>query len=217
MRKWTLKHVALFLGASSLVFNAYAVDPGFYLGLMAGPATNSGGTQQAQVENSAETTPATPSSNQFGSRAFMGYKINRFAGFEGGFTYYSGINYDTKDVPTCGGATVRVRDIDLLAKGYLPFGQSFAVTGKAGAAVVYQTTSGALNPSGTTECGKTTYENNYRPTYGVGVEYTLNQRWVAEIDWNRLEAGNAAGSVDFFGFGVSYHIVDTYCGQFLCD
>lgn len=217
MNKRIFKPLALAAIVSGFIINAYATEPGFYMGLMGGPATNSGGEQQAQVQDSAATTPATPKSNQFGSRAFMGYKINRFAGFEGGITYFSGISYDTKDVETCSGATVRVRDFDLLARGYLPLGTSFNVFGKAGAAVVYQTTSGALNPSGTTECGKTTYETNYRPTASIGVSYDLSQNWEAEISWNRLEAGNAAGSIDFYAFGFSYHIVSTYCGQFLCD
>ena len=54
----------------------------------------------------------------------MGYKVNQYAGVEGGLTYFSGINYDTKGVQTCSGTNVRVRDFDILGKGDIPIGSS---------------------------------------------------------------------------------------------
>ena len=44
----------------ALAAPAYAVAPGLYMGLAAGPATNNGGTQQLQVQGSPTTTPANP-------------------------------------------------------------------------------------------------------------------------------------------------------------
>lgn len=223
MRKRILKHLSLAIITSGFVINAYAVDPGFYLGLMVGPASSTGGTQQAQIEDSADTTPVDPSSNPFGSRLFMGYKINQFAGVEGGLTYFSKITYDTKDpnVETCNSPEISVRDFDLVAKGMIPL-RSFEIYGKAGLAIVYTTTSGSLNP-GTgdpnipTECGKSENAITYRPTVSAGVSYDLSQNWVADVSWNRIMVGDKVSNMDFFALGFSYHFVDIYCGQFLCD
>jgi opacity protein-like surface antigen len=211
-----LKRVALTAIASSTVISAYAVGPGFYMGMALGPATNTGGTQQVQVKHASFTTPATPKSKQFGSNLFMGYKINQYAGFEGGLTFFSSIHYDTKGVDPCSGATTRVRDLDVVAKGELPF-YSFNLFGKGGVAVVYETTSGSLNPSGSTLCGKNTYRTKFAPTISVGAGYDLNQNWVVDVSWTRLLAGGAASNVDMYGLGFSYHFVDVFCGQFLCD
>lgn len=217
MRQRIVKLISF--GALSVIScNVFAVAPGFYMGMMLGPATNNGGTQQAQV-NATTTTPATPKSTQFGTRIFMGNKIGNYFAFEGGLTYFSNVNYDTKGVQTCSGTTARVRDFDFVGKGIFPVAHAFDIFGKAGAALVYQTTSGGLNPisSGTTgQCGQTQYQNNIRPTVSVGASYDINQNWVADLSWNRIMVGGVLSSVDLYALGISYHFVDIYCGQFLC-
>lgn len=215
MRRRIVKQLTLAVIAGGFVANADAVAPGFYLGLMGGPATNSGGTQQAQVQGSATTTPVTPKSKQFGSRLFMGYKINQYADIEGGLDYFSSVSYDTKSVETCSGATVRVRGLDVMGKGEVPVG-AFSLYGKAGAALIYQSASGALTPDLSSECGRTTYSNKFVPTVAIGAGYDLSQNWVADISLTRLMVGNQLSNVDLFALGISYHFVDVYCGQFLC-
>lgn len=202
--------------AASFALNTQAVGPGFYMGLMMGPATNDGGTQQAQT-GPFTTTPATPKSNQFGSRVFMGYQMNNYFAFEGGLNYFTGIKYDTKNVNTCSSVQARIRSFDVLGKGIFPFGEAFDVYGKAGVALVYQTLSGALNPMFGSQCGKTTYSTKFRPAASIGASYAFNQNWVIDISWNRTMVGSVVKNVDFFGVGLSYHFVDKYCGQFLCD
>jgi len=217
MQKRILKKIAVIVLTQGMAISAYAVAPGFYMGVMAGPATNSGGTQQAQMQTpTTTTTPVTPKSTQFGSRLLMGYKINKYAGFEGGLTYISGVNYDNKGVNTCSSTNVRVRDFDFVGKGQIPMGNSFDVFGKAGAAIVYQSTSGALNPRLNQDCGNTQYTNKVAPTVSVGASYDLNQNWVADASWNRIMLGGPLSNVDFYALGISYHFVDVYCGQFLC-
>ena len=74
MSKRIFRH-PLLIAATSLMFaNTYAVAPGFYMGLMTGPATNNGGEQQAQVQGSATTTTATPKSTQIGTRILWATK-----------------------------------------------------------------------------------------------------------------------------------------------
>lgn len=215
-------------GPSSSAYPQFGVAPGFYLGVMAGYATNNGDDQQATILNDPnfKTTLATPRKKQFGSRLFLGYKMNYIASIELGVTYFSKIDYDTKGVQTCTGASNRIRDIELLGKAEVGFLQ-FNLFGKAGVAVVYQTPSGAFNPPqpvpgsnppyiapGT--CGKSEYTTKWAPVVSVGVSYTLNQTWVFDVSATRIQTGGIAKSVDFYALGLSYHFVDVYCGQFLC-
>lgn len=219
MKRRILKNIMSIVLAGS-VANAYAVAPGFYMGIMGGPATNTGGTQQIQTFSAvppSTTVTGNPRSTQFGSRLYMGYKMNKYASTEMGFGYFSGIHYDTKGVETCSGATARVRDIDFVGKGAMPIGSMFDVFMKAGVALAYQTTSGALNPQVNLNCGKSTYTSKFSPTVSVGASYDLNQSWVVDASWTRLMVGGAASNIDFYGLGISFHIVDVYCGQFLCN
>jgi opacity protein-like surface antigen len=214
MYRRILKQIVVFT-AGCFAINTYAVAPGFYMGLMLGPATNNSGNQQAQTTFNT-TTLATPKSNQFGTRAYMGYQLNHYAAFEGGIDYFTGVKYDTKNVPTCSSVQARVRGFDIVGKGSLPV-YSFDIYGKAGVAFIYQTYSGALNPDTNNACGDSTHQTKFSPTVSIGGSYAFNQNWVTDISWNRIQVGGVIKSVDFFGLGISYHFVDKYCGQFLCE
>lgn len=204
--------------ASLLTSNAFAVLPGFYMGLMLGPANNNGNPVQAQVISTPPSTvEATPKSQQFGTRLYMGYKASQNWGGEGGFTEYSGIKYDAGDANTCSSPTVRIRDFDIVVRGSYTFANTgFEAFAKAGPAFTYMSTSGCLNPQLNQECGKTTYTTQVKPTASVGVSYDMTQNWVIDASWNRLFAGAPISSMDMYALGISYHFVDTYCGQFLC-
>lgn len=205
-----------FFAISAFVGSVYAVAPGFYMGIMAGPATND--ASDAYAKTASGTPPitlVTPQSSQFGSRAFLGYKFNNYAATEFGFTYFSTISYDSGGVTTCSGTTARARDMEVVGKLSYPI-YSFEPYAKAGAAVVYSMTSGGLN-SGPNECGKTQYNNQIKPTYSVGAGYDLSQNWVADASLNRLIVPGSISSMTYFALGISYHFVDKYCGQFLCE
>ncbi len=45
------------------------------------------------------TQIGNPSSTQFGTRAYLGYKFNTYAGFELGFTFFSGIQFQVSQNP----------------------------------------------------------------------------------------------------------------------
>ena len=216
MRRGNLKHLVLTVFMSGFTINAYATGSGLYLGLMGGPATNTGNNQPIQVQNSARTVMGTPKSKQFGSRAFVGYQINQYGAIEAGLWYFTGIKYNTHNVPTCAGPQLRIRDFDLLGKGMFPFG-NFNVYGKAGAALVYQTKSGSLNPTGNTTCGKTVYVTKFRPTVSLGASYDLSPNWQVDVSANQIMVGSPANNVITYALGFSYHFVTRYCGQFLCD
>jgi opacity protein-like surface antigen len=211
---------------------------------MGGPATNSGGTQQAVVQQdyslpagpglplpSPTFTPVTPKSTQFATRAYLGYQFSRIAAFELGFQFYSTIKYDAKHVATLGDPTVRVRDVDLLFKGIIPFRDWFDVFAKAGIGYTYVTTGSAFNPSIQNTPANTTtgqpatstivtrneYITKVSPIISIGADYNINQNWVADITYTNMQVGNKVNSVSNISIGFSYHFVDKYCGQFLCD
>lgn len=209
----------LLLIALAVSHPVYAVRPGFYMGFMAGPATNNASDQQAQTQGGLGYPPtitATPKSQQFGSRIFMGYKASEYAGFEMGGTFFSTIRYDTGNVQTCSAANARVRDIDVLGKFSYPV-YSFEPYAKAGVAVAYQTTAGAFNPDFSGDCGKSSNITKYVPTYSLGVGYDLTQNWVIDLSANRTNVSGKVGSMTMYALGISYHFVDVYCGQFLCS
>lgn len=221
MRQWKTKlsftNFSLAILSFFFIANAHAMSPGFYLGLMTGPAINSGRSQSAQVLNSVTTTSVTPKRTQFGVRAFLGYKYNYYLSLESGITFFSRIKYDTHGVQTFSDPYVQVEDLDLVAKGEIPF-YAFAAYGKIGVAAVHELVSGVLNPSGS----PTFTSNNrgsikVRPTASLGLSYDATQNWQLDASLNRVVTGGPPSNIDFFALGFSYHFVDTYCGQFLCD
>lgn len=214
------KGITLAAGLLSILSaNAYAVLPGFYMGLMLGPTNNSGNDVQVQTLSTPPTTvTATPQSQQFGTRLYMGYKSTPYFGAEGGLTYYSGIGYDAGNANTCSNPNIRIRDFEVLLRGSYPIKDSgFEVFAKAGPALVYMTKSGCMNPDFTQECGKSTYTTQVKPSAAVGLSYNMNQNWVVDASWNRLFAPSPVSTMDWYALGISYHFVDTYCGQFLCE
>jgi len=237
---------------SGFASSAYAINPGFYMGLMMGPATNGGSTATVQVQPlptanhpTAYTSTANPKSTQFGSRLYLGYKFNQYAGFEGGFTYFSGINYILANQQTgcpanggpcvpAGGTTARVRSIDVVGKIDYSYSNTIGIFGKLGVAAVYTTTPGALNVTSykvivtskpnapvvttkTINSGSNTYQTKLAPVFALGASYDLNQNWQMDLTWTREFVGSSLGYMDLYSLGLSYHFVDKYCGQFLCD
>ncbi len=158
-----MRHVVLKIMLASILvteaMQAYAIGNGFYLGMMAGPATNNVPSMQATklydppfptpypyASAPPGTTIANPRANQFGIRIFMGNQFNQFAAFEVGGMFWSTIRYNSRGVSIYGSPDQRVRDIDVMLKGILPF-RSFNIYGKIGAAATYLTSGGTFNMS----------------------------------------------------------------------
>jgi hypothetical protein len=163
MKNGMLKSIVFALSCVAAV-NAEAIGNGFYIGVMAGPATNSASSLPALKSplppitnpgatslfgatgvSKLPTTQANPKSTQFATRIFLGNQFNQFAGFELGGTFFSTIQYDTRGVAIYGGADQRVRGLDLVMKGILPLA-TFSLYGKAGVAATYITTGPTFDP-----------------------------------------------------------------------
>lgn len=237
MQKRKLSRAVLAVACSLCAANAMAIAPGLYLGLMMGPGSNDGSQQPMQVLPAptaalpnALTWPSNPKSTQFGSRIFMGYKFNTYAGFEWGFSYFSGISYKLQSpspgMTPAAGTTARVRSIDLLGKLDYSYNDTIGIFGKLGVAAIYSTTPGALNitnyptntPAGQPikNTGSNTYRTKLSPTFSIGASYDFNQSWQMDFSWTRLFIGSSISTMNLYALGLSYHFVDVYCGQFLC-
>lgn len=239
MRKGMIKIVIASMMTAGLVSHASAMGNGFYMGLMVGPANNGSATLTAQAANlpgdpsldctkNACPIPASPHSQQFGTRLFIGNQFNQYAAFEGAFDFFSTVKYDTRDVKTLGDASQRARTVDVLLKGIMPLSY-FSVFGKLGVAMTYLTTGGSFNPELVQDPKlpndpnakiintSNAYTNKFSPVYGIGASYDINQNWLIEFDYMNFAVGGAMGNVTLYGLGLSYHFTDKYCGQFLCD
>lgn len=76
--------------------------------------------------------------------------------------------------------------------------------------------SGPIN-SNFAQCGSSSYSTKYDPIFTVGISYDFTQSGVLDLSYTRLITGGAPKNMDFIALGISYHFVDIYCGQFLCD
>lgn len=192
---------------------AYAVRDGFYFGAQLGQ-TN---IHSKPATLQASTTPLTyatvsPKSTGVGERLFIGYNINEHAGIEGGITHYASATYR---VPGGGSnPQQRLNSFEFLGKGMFPFDQTgISLFGKAGVSYARSSSSRSLTTNGNSN---TSSSSSFRPALGVGVSYDLSQNWVVDLSANRVLSGGGIQNADFVALGISYHIVDKYCGQFLC-
>jgi hypothetical protein len=192
---------------SCLSAAAFATGAGFYIGGQAGLSNTHNPTQTVYVT---PNVTVSPSNTGPGMRLFAGYGFNQYAAFEGGFTQY----YSSKYSVSGNNPTIQENGIDMVAKGMYPI-YSVAVFGKAGIAFIRQSISGALNPN---PGGKASSSIFVYPTVALGVSYDFSQNWVGDLSFSRvlkIKSGSLQNA-DFISFGISYHFVDVYCGQFLC-
>lgn len=189
-----------------------AISPGFYIGLMGGPMYVQGKTVSANLTNGG-TTPATPTKNQAGGRLYVGYRFNTWATFEVGGTYFSTVNFHTQE-PPCGRTKVTFGTGDIVLKLGVPV-YIFQLQAIGGAAINYMINTSALNQDRT--CDKSFNQYTFGATYGVGAMLAIGQNVSIDFSATHITVGALIGSANFYALGFSYHFVDVFCGQFLCD
>jgi opacity protein-like surface antigen len=210
---------------------AHAMAEGFYLGFMLGPVKTSAKSVRVQALQPPGTPPpllvttAVPNTGQqFGVRAYLGYLFSRCIGFELGGSYLSSIRYHTFDVATEVSPRVQIFAFDLVAKVVLPF-YCFSIFGKIGPSVVFLSSSG-INPRfipadpALDRPARVSFSRSnvrFAPTASIGIAYDITPNWQVDISENYFYVGGIVNRINFFALGISYHFVDRYCGQFLCD
>ncbi len=212
MKRFKLASIAiLLLTVSSTTF---AVRNGPYLGLQLGES-NSQNKSELVITSPVTVEQISPSNSGFAGRIFGGYNFNQYAAWEIGYAYYAASSYKVSG-GTGNNPAIRQNAVDLVAKGIFPFSDTgFDIFGKAGIAVVHSSTSATVLTSQNTN-GHGATINKALPTLGVGVSYDITQNWVADFSANQIFGSGDVKSITFIAFGISYHIVDQYCGQFLC-
>lgn len=153
--------LAATLGAAA--FGAQAQDKGFYAGA---------GVGQSFVDEGAYDDEDTAFS------AFGGYQFNRYFALEGGYADFGQIESDRPGQPSLEGDTAY-----LTAVGIIPITDKFSAYGKAGVHRwnldnALPTLTGSNDDSGSD------------PTYGVGVQYRINDRVALRGEYSRFEIGD---------------------------
>lgn len=233
----------ILLGAAVIAMShlAYAVDPGFYMGSDFGVSNLNNKSQTILLDPFGDTQTVSASNKGIGIRLFMGGEFNQYGGIEGGFAHYASSTYGS--VPYTGymlnpagvlvqttsvitKPTIKEYGFDLEGKAKYPIGK-FAVFGKLGFAYIRKTASGILatctgNASVPTPCSETSpvtnseQSNAFRPLVAIGASYDISQTFVADVSATRITKGSGIQNLYFYSVGFSYHLVDTYCGQFIC-
>jgi len=212
MRKITkvVSAALIAMSAISAVSVAQATASGMYIGWMLGQPNYH--TQNQTVFVPVSTT-LTPPSSGLGTRFYLGGNFNKYFGMEGGLAYYFSSTYKASNGFS---SSVRTKagSVDLLGKAMFPFAETgFDVFGKFGFASFLSHTGGRVN-SVLIPSSKTTA---IRPALGLGVSYDINQHWVADLSYTRIFIKSTyVSNPDFIALGISYHVLDAVCGQFLC-
>jgi opacity protein-like surface antigen len=232
--------VVLITLLSGLITDAIAVNPGFYMGLMTGPASNSGKTTNAVLapgnQQPLAFTPVSPKSQLWGTAVYMGYKNNQYIGSELGVNFYTNVKFESKtNQPTAAGTSAHARNVYIVLKGTVPFGSAFDAFLKVGPAFQYISTGAGLNAPNT-QCRKqpgpqppqagppcipvtrfqTKYKSKVSPIISIGASWAMSQNWVADVSLTTLPVSGVIKNITWFAVGISYHFVDTFCGQFIC-
>jgi opacity protein-like surface antigen len=218
--KKNLRCLSWAVGVFVLTSHAYAIGNGFYLGFILGPATVNGKTEMVPVEGTDTQIEIEPKRHQFAGGVLLGNQINQFAAIEGGLTYFSKIRYNTSDSSYKTNASINLVAINVVGKAMLPF-YMFTVYGKAGAAATYSTEPINFTASSTGDSSELSSDTKrklkYAPVAALGASYDLNQNWLVDLSYIFMSVGGKVGRVNMLGLSFSYHFVDKYCGQFLCD
>ncbi len=208
--------VALLICPMSAV---YATGQGGYFGLMLGQSNLNGQNQTFTVPTSfvpSGVVTVKPQGTGIGSRLFAGYNMNEYAALEAGFTFYSSMSYKTSGVTNS--LKTRAASFELLGKGMIPFSDTgFAAFAKLGGAYFATKTTGKVENSVISISIPTQSSSVFRPVVAIGVSYDMTQNWVADLSYTSIRYSNSQiKNPSFLALGISYHLLDAKCGQFLC-
>jgi opacity protein-like surface antigen len=195
-----------------MIQSVYAVAPGFYFGTMFGMTNLNSPIQTIQLPTTPpSSTTLTPESNGIGARLFLGGNFNLYSGMEFGYTYYSAGTY--KSTVVTNNIRAKANSLDILGKGMFPIAATgITIFGKFGGAYINNRTTGSVGGVKPKASSST-----FRPVLGMGVSYDITQHWVADLSYTRiLYKTTYVRNPSLMAVGISYHIVDEYCGQFLC-
>jgi hypothetical protein len=227
--KMQIKTLLLASVALTLSASVSAIAPGFYAGANFGRSNLHNPHQVIQTGGTPSSIYSSADNTGVGARLFIGGNINTYAAMEMGLVHYASTTYG--GVPTSisnNTPSIHEYGLDIEGKGIYPVGP-VAIFGKLGFAYIRKSASGVLEScsapssvgvtypcSSTSSVQNSTQANALRPLLGFGVSYDVSQNWQTDFSYTRVMKGGGIQDSDLIAVGFSYHVVDLYCGQFLC-
>ncbi|MHB1221424.1 MAG: porin family protein [Gammaproteobacteria bacterium] len=150
--------------------STYAATPGFYLG---------GGAGYSYLQEFSDAT--NDEASGVGGTLFAGFNFNEYVGIEASYRKYADANY-TFDNDSNINFDYQMHSFNLVAKGYLPFGQNnqFNFYGLVGVSKVSGEAN--INSLTTKNIGSSSNEAML-PTVGFGLNYVINPKVTAGIEY----------------------------------
>ncbi|MHB1946907.1 MAG: outer membrane protein [Gammaproteobacteria bacterium] len=195
-----IKLLSVLILAFGFAGMSFAVAPGPYLGLQFGMS-------QTQIKKSPDSSSSV-NNNAPGGGLVIGSEMSKYFAAEFFITHFANAT-NNYPVINCGSRVIHTNATGFAGRGILALGNS-GLDGfiKAGAAVV-RSSGGGVCPSSQTS-------TSIRPVIGLGVSYAFTQNLVGDFSYTKLILNTTVNSSALVAIGISYHFVDTYCGQFLC-
>lgn len=213
--KLSIATVSLAIMASQ----AHAANTGAYVGLGAGASTLNTPSENIIIGEDAKLYKQSHHRTNYAGRVFAGYNFNQYVGVEAGATKYGTASYINKTIATPavkGTQHYSMAAADLVAKAYLPIGESgFNVYALGGAALVQSVNTGKVY-NDNKEVEKATVSTTHTllaPKVGVGANYAIpNTNVSTGLEWNRVfgktvdvNMNNTVPSADMYALTVSYN------------
>lgn len=163
-----LAKLSIATGVAALLLSSsvFAAHPGAFVGLNVG---------YGDTHNPSEPH-LTLKNTGFAYGINGGYNINNYFGVEAQFNKDASTTYKNPSQEDFN-STTKFYDIDLLADGYLPLGNSFDLVGKAGVAYVR-----SANKNGS----DSESHHKYRPKLAVGFDYNVTDNVVVGATYSRI-------------------------------
>lgn len=190
---------ALVVGAAIVGFSATAsaAMPGFYAG---------GDLGWSNLTNSDNPFKGQDGANGLGAGAQFGYQFNDYIAAEAGYTYFHNANGNWSDGFSSASATYKEQAASLDIKGIIPLNNCFNIYGKAGAAYVNARREVSGNFAGLFNFDASDTSNVIRPTYGIGVGYSITPNLETDLSFTRIQrlSNGSVPNADITALGLTY-------------
>lgn len=199
--------IAAVTGALGLPLAAQADNPAWYVAGDAGQAHYSGITGNIASLGGVSHV----SDSDTGYRITGGYQFNTYWGAEAGYVDFGQAEADvTVPAPAAGtfSAKRKVHGFVFDGTGTYPFNNSWSIFARFGGIVGHVEVEGTGTGSLSTTTG-TQSSTDWKMTYGVGVNWKLNESWTLRASWDQYSSlGNqnktGENDVNFTSIGVMF-------------
>lgn len=211
--------LGLAIAASAFVMgSASAATVGSYAGIGLGASTLDTPKVES-VDTIYGQTSVSSKKGGLGARLFAGYNFNEYLGLELGVTHYADSTYKISIGDETFGAKTKAtyseNTVDLVGKAYLPISDSgFNLYALGGVAATFNKFKASTSVYGSDEQvpSESTSYRKFRPKFGAGVSYAIDQNVSANFEVTRVQSDDSfkrqshpVAKADMAAFTVSYN------------